>query len=224
MGEKCILVCKEFLQALSGISEKDKDSINYEEILNILNCIKLDYDCHLKIRFPHFIGHGDKSWFYCYEGDRDTYVEEYNKSVNKVDDFFICYMYDETYNIFNHLIIEPTFMGAWQAYLMSIATHFLPTAWHGGYSRRKMVFSSDEAYAIINKITYRKPENVPTLGDLRPHVSFEGNKATVKSCYWNQWSGLVQETVEIRFIDNRAYFLDSVQHERLVKYDCGIRY
>lgn len=225
MTEQYISICKKFIEVISGITEKDKKSIDYEVILNILDCLHLDDDCHLGIRFPHFHGHGDKSWFYCYEGEHDTYIEEYNNSVKDMDDFFICYLYDEPYNIFNHLTIEPTEKGAWQAYLMSIATHFLPTYGHGGYSRRKMVFSYEELRA--NKyelLLHVMPNAIPDFGDLSPSVVINDNLGVVKSHYWNMWCGLVRETVKIRFLNKKAYFLDPIQHETLFKYNCGIRF
>lgn len=225
MKEKCISVCNDFVKALSDIKEENKSRIDYDKILNILDCIHLEENYHLKVRFPHFRGHGDKSWFYCYKGDTDTYEEEYNNRVREVDDFIICYCYDEIHNIFNHLEIEPTYLGAWQAYLMSTATHFLPTCWHGGYSKRVLVFHSNDILERKSGLFWlERPDNIPDLGELPPSVTFNGNKAIVKACYWNSWSGLVRETVEIRFLGNRAYFLDSPQKEILFKYDCKIRY
>ncbi len=226
MTEQYILVCNDFLKALSDISEDHKESIDYGAILNILDCIHLEKGFHLKVRFPHFKSYGDKSWFYCYEGEHDIYEEEYNKSVKDVDEFFINYMYDETYNLFNHLIIDSTEMGAWQAYLMSIATHFLPTYWHGGYSRREMVFSDKdvEQKKFLFFLCRNKIKEIPVFGDLPPFVALDGNKAIIKSCYWNMWSGLVRETAEIRFLDKKAYFLEPARHEILFKYNCGIKF
>ena len=225
MKEKCISVCHDFLKVLSHIKEDNKDSIDYDNVLKILDCVHLEPNYHLKVRFPHCHGHGDKSWFYCYEGEYNTYEEEYNNRVKDTDSFFICYNYDDIYNIFNHLIIEPTYMGAWQAYLMSISTYFLPTWWHGGYSRREMVFHGNDICSRKGRfLWFPKPENLPTYGELSPSVAFVGNKAIVKACFWSPWKGLVRETVEIRFIGKRVLFLESPQHEVLFKYDCGTRY
>ena len=224
MAEDYISICNKFLQVLSEISKDENRDKERPEVLETLNCIRLDFDCHLKVRFAQHGGHGDKSWFYCYVGEHDSYVNAYEKRTKKSSSFFTCYNYDEIYNVFNHLLIEPSPMGAWQAYLMLIATHFLPTAWHGGYSKRSMIFTNDEYLKRINRVTYKKPKVIRNFEDLSPSVTFDGNNATVMCHYWSPWRGLVKESVPMTFIGGKAYFLDAEHRDVLVKYDCGIRF
>ena len=45
--------------------------------------------------------------------------------------------------IFDHLIVEPSCMGAWQGCLLHTLWHVLPLWWHSNYSARDYVFSKE---------------------------------------------------------------------------------
>lgn len=222
--EQYISIFNSYIELLSSLSKGESRVSDGSQILSVLNKIQMDNDCHLMIRYAHRGGHGDKSWLYCYKGDKDTYEEEYEKRMKDSLDFFVCYNYDEIFNVFNHVKVESSEMGAWQAYLLSVATHFLPTCGHGAYSKWTFMPSYEQLKAKIDRITFRKPQNVPVFEDLSPSVKIEGNKATISCCYWNNWGGLVRRTEQILFINNRAYFIEDGSREVLVKYDCGVRY
>ena len=50
----------------------------------------------------------------------------------------------------------------------------------------------------------------------------QGDKAKIHVCYWNDWKGLVRDTVEIDFEGNRAVLFERVKTEVLIEYNCGI--
>ena len=218
-------IANSFLNELDTI-KKENESKDYSYLLDILNCVRLDsITGKLRIRFANDNGFGDKSWFYCCEGQDDDYMYEYNKRMDDVNSFFEYYMNDDIYDVFNHLKIELSEMGAWQVYLLSRATHFLPVYWHGGYSRRSLVLSEDDIKEVpaFDFKMLRKIE-VSTKQDVSPSITIEGNTATVKCCYWNNWIGLARETVKIDFFNGKAYFLESPTVEVLFNYNCGIKY
>lgn len=45
------------------------------------------------------------------------------------------------------------------------------------------------------------------IGDILPGVELIGNMAKVRCCYWNEWEGLVRETVYINFNDRKKFVL-----------------
>lgn len=223
--EKYIDVAKSFVKELDAIKEEEKTK-DYSYLLDILNCIRFDsLTSNLRIRFAKDNGFGDKSWFYSFEGENDDYISEYNKRMDNVNSFFENYMYDDIYDVFNHLKIDFSEMGAWQAYLLSRATHFLPIYWHGGYSRRSLVLSKDDIKDVpAFDFKLLRTVEVSTNQNVSPSIAIEGNTATVRCCYWNNWRGLVRETVKIDFLDNKAYFLETPTLEVLFNYNCGIKY
>ena len=57
--------------------------------------------------------------------------------------------------------------------------------------------------------------------DLLPKVEINNDKALVTCCYWNNWEGLVRETVEINFTNNQSF---KVKTEIIYRHECGIRF
>ena len=225
LQEQIVNIGDTFIETLEEIHE-EKRKYDWSSILWLLDSVTLDDDYHLGLRFAGDNHFGDKSWFYCYQGTQDSYQEDYNKEekekYGKFHEFFACYSHEEIYDVFNHLKIEQTEMGAWQAYLISISSTLLPVFWHGAYFRRAFVFSAEhwKQLKLIQRYTHQ-PEQIHV--DVSPSVKMEGNKSIVSCCYWNNWQGLVRETVPITFHDGRACFLDQPSHETLIKYNCGFR-
>ena len=107
------------------------------------------------------------------------------------------------YELFNHLIIERSLMGAWQAYLLSISKRLPPCPRFG----TGPLFETEQlhGYYLLLKLLGR-PEPMITSDDLTPSVSWYGNHIKVSSCYWNNRRGLIRETVYFSFgKDNRVH-------------------
>ena len=61
--------------------------------------------------------------------------------------------------------------------------------------------------------------------DILPGVELIGNMAKVRCCYWNDWKGLVRETVSINFNDRKRIRINKeIESEVLYKYNRGIRF
>ena len=83
---------------------------------------------------------------------------------------------------------------------------------------RKYIFFREDLIKIdemdgidLSKFTY----------DLMPEVSIEGNVATVKCTWWNDWRGLVRETFTFTWDGDKATDIKS-EEKVLVAYDCKI--
>lgn len=86
-------------------------------------CFRLSpgYKLGLKIAEPgDYLG--DNSFFYIYEGNRNC----------------------KDWNVFDHLLVEKSEVGAWQAYLMYTSPRIMPAYWHGLYENSKFIFIEDD--------------------------------------------------------------------------------
>jgi hypothetical protein len=219
-------VCKQFVKEIEVIN-KNPYSKDLTAILNILNCLQLDDGWHWGLRYAEKTDFGDKSWFYCYHGEKDTYCEDYRKPIHSedgMDSFWKYYNYNPIYEIFKHTNVEKSEMGIWQAYLLSKATFLLPTWWHGAYSRRQFILCEEDtkrAGSIFVRLAERLI--IPNLNvDFKPEVIFDGVNATISCCFWNDWQGLFREIVRLSLIDGKVIFVDENDKEILYKYKSGI--
>ena len=113
-------------------------------------------------------------------------------------------------------------MGIWQGYLFSIAPTLLPTFWHGGYIRRKYIFSHKDLERI--RILYPQ-EKAPLYGIkdvVSPKVKMRGAEGTIECCYWNEWQGLVRETLKVTYANDTIMSFERTKEEVLYEYNCGI--
>ena len=204
--EEYISIAREFIQEIEVISKTRRpDNAN---VLSILSSLSLDDGWNLGIRFAEYEDYGDKSWFYCYQGDRDTYIEDYRKRVEAGNDrglnyFFQCESYAPVYELFNHLRVECSPMGAWQAYLLSEAPSLLPSIWHGAYHARDFVFCKDDIHFWLFMKDVKKAE---VVDDFALSVELEGNTATITCYYWNYHRGFFQDTAKLNISDGKVSF------------------
>ena len=202
-----------------------KDDGNVYRLFHVLTAIKLRENCHFGLRLAKSMDFGDKSWFYCYRDEADPYKENVTDPIDSDEAFFSCYDKSEIYKIFDYLIIEENEMGAWQAYLLSNATTLLPTTWHGGYIKRQYVFEAEDLNKERFHVLSFRPK-IDCIDDyvVVPAVNISGTKAVVTCCYWNNWEGLVRETVNINMNQGRFHFDIPKSKEVLYKYKCGIMF
>ena len=182
---------------------------NIGSLFSVLNCLSLKQGYHLGLKLAGEVGIGDESYFYTYQGDDPI-------------DFLNCRVPDSGI-LFKDIIVEPSVMGAWQAYLLYISPTILPTFWHGGYIRREFFFDRENFKGITSHWTRGKVDiklnQIP-----QPTVEMRGIVSAVVTCpYWNDWMGLVLETVDVDFCRDGTISLRS--HKKvLYEYDCGICY
>ena len=179
------------------------DGYNHD-VLSILD--ELTFNGILKIHFAQHVGRGDNSWFYIDTG-HSTKALEKKLLIEKADA-----AYSE--------------MSAWQIYLLTTASTVLPAFWHGNYTKRQYVFSKSDISNLsgfYRENMFSKVDVSNIADDILPRVELIGNMAKVRCCYWNDWKGLVRETVSINFNDRKNIRInEEVESEILYKYSCGV--
>ena len=113
-------------------------------------------------------------------------------------------------------------MGAWHAFLLSIAYTLLPTVWHGGYERRTYILSIQDLHALFNGHGIELQQSM--IENLLPNVrrGIADEEYVVECCYWNDWKGLVREKVLVEYERNHIDYIEDAGSEVWFQYDCGI--
>lgn len=197
---------------------RDSNHPDKSYLFETLNCMQLEEGYSLGLRLAEHHGMGDKSWFYTYSklrGPRDY--------LNKLS--WVRAQFESPIQM-DHLLVQKNEMGAWQAYLYSIAVTMLPVFWHGGYYVRKYVFTHSELkdIGIIFMNCIEDPVLYGIKDKISPEVFLQGDKAVIKVCYWNDWVGLVRDTVEIVFMGNQIMSFEPINTEVIYEFNCGICY
>lgn len=165
----------------------------------------------------------DQSWFHCYQGKEEPVMRRpYNSEKWRDYDSDNMLYLRFTFEMFNHLTIEQSAMGAWQAYLLCVSKTLLPFSGSLYYTQRELVLNYEQLqrFHVWAKIARQLWD---IKADVSPYVSINGNQAIVSCCYWNMWSGLVRENVPITFENDKVKIGDFSQ-EVLYKYNCGWKF
>lgn len=202
-------------KALEFVSKKDeivkiKSQEAIDSLFSVLDCLSLRIGYRLGLKLAGEVGIGDESWFYTYQGEDPI-------------DTFSCRV-PQSSVLFKDIIVEQSVMGAWQAYLLYISPAILPTFWHGGYIRREFFFDRKNYKGIISSWAERNGNVDIKLDQIpQPSVEMGEGKAVVSCPYWNDWRGLVLETVNVQFKSDGGVVL--IPHSKvLYEYNCGICY
>lgn len=129
--------------------------------------------------------------------------------------------------IWNYIKAEDDIVGAWQAYLLYRMGHILPLFWHALYGRRTYLYSETDVANIVpitkKDATFIRDSVKPLITG--PNVIKDTNgKYYVSCCYWSDFAGLIQETVEVTItFDNNVSFKD-IATKTLFEYKCRIRF
>ena len=228
--EQLIKVGTAYVDALNSLSMDHPEKVAH--ILDILDCVHPEPGYHLGIYIKkpspneaptHMC---DQAWFICYRGNHPPITRmpyrRKNRGVYNYGD--MCYL-RFTFDFFNHLSIEPTAMGAWQAYLLSIAKTLLPFSGGLYYTKRKLIFSHEQLKDIFLLFHWeRMPELANLKADVSPSVQIKNKQAVVSCCHWNDWGGLIRESAKITFFNGKVYLLEDYDEQVLFKYNCGIRF
>ena len=182
--------------------EKIVHERKYQEILVCLNKIQETGDRKLNVQECEEKGIGDESKLYIElnDGKRD-------------------------YEIFKHLIVEDSPMGAWQAYWLYSLWHILPMFWHGLYGRRDYLFQFEDVFGIKLEKDANPADRDKLLDiDLSPEVIGENGDYYVSCCYWTQFGGLIREHVYVNIKWNKVVEIKEFLSETKYEYDCGYCY
>ena len=197
----------EFVSKINGIV-RNKSQENIDSLFSVLDCLSLQPGYRLGLKLAGEVGIGDESWFYTYQGENPV-----NTSSCRVPD---------SSRLFKNIIVEQSAMGAWQAYLLYISPTILPTFWHGGYIRREFFFDREKYKGITSSWAGGNVDM--KLSQIPQSIVDMGEGMAVVSCpYWNDWGGLILETVEVKFNPDGTVSL--TPHSKvLYEYHCGICY
>jgi hypothetical protein len=188
----------------SVISEATQDCEDKGEMFYALKSLSLPEPYKIGLSKAKQEGHGSISHLYIYSDGDDLNDTE----------------------IFNYIQVEKSRIGAWQAYLLETCYTILPLFWHGCYNSRKFIFTEED----INEIPLLSTRDLSSLADIiYPSVDFiDANTASVKCCWWNEWNGLVRESVLVKYDGNKVSFVDPSypikRRETLIPYECGLRF
>lgn len=199
-----------YMEVLDRIAA-EKDQKDKSVLFETLDSMRLEDGFSLGIRLAEDEGIGDESWFYIYRKDGKIVYDDIPEPLDGEGGFGM-----------NHVFVEKTKMGAWQTYLFSIASTVLPTFWHGGYIRRTYIFKHDDLKDVITTHNLGEAPLYGIKDDIQPKVKIRGNEATVQCCYWNEWEGLVRETMLVKFSEGTVLSIERKDNEVLFEYDCGI--
>ena len=175
---------------------------NYPMILKLLPYLSLPEGTSLHVEQCNQQGHGDIS---------KLYVETPEGSID--------------YNIWDYISVEHSVEGAWNAYILYNLWHVLPMFWHALYERRFFLFFQ-EFTGFVDCLNKKDTESVRTAlkqNYTSPDVVYANEAFYVSCCYFTNFGGLIQETIEIKLNNGKASFLE-IERKTLFEYDCGIRY
>jgi len=122
------------------------------------------------------------------------------------------------YQIWDYVNVEDNEKSVWEAYLLYTLWHSLPLCQHGLYAKRTYFYDTDDI-----GFKDKTMETSIKQSFVAPQVVKGANKYYVICCYWSNFGGFKQETVEIILNNGKASFKD-IENKTLYKYDCGIRF
>ena len=179
-----------------------QDEKNYPLIMTILHKLSLPEGSSLLVEKCKQQGIGDRSNLFI-ETPKGTY----------------------DYSIWDYISVEKSAEGAWNAYLLDNLWHVLPMFWHALYDRRYYLFFPE----FTDYIECLQKEDTQTLRKVlkqhvtSPDVVVADGKFYVSCCYFTNFGGLIQETVEITINNGKASF-HSIEEKTLFEYNCGIMF
>ncbi len=220
--EDFIRVARRYIEEIDVIANTSKRDLS--QVLSILNCLRISEGWKLGVRFAEFEDYGDKSWFYCYQGETDTYAEDYRNYVETgntsgMNYFFQCENFDPIFEIFQHINVEKSPMGAWQAYLLSEATALLPCIWHGAYGSRKFIFSKED---ITSWLFLKDVKRNDVDENFAPQISMDGDVAIISCYYLNTFRGLFYDKATLVFSGSKVSFSKNRIDKLIYKSRCEL--
>ncbi|MBR6417630.1 MAG: ADP-ribosylglycohydrolase family protein [Bacteroidales bacterium] len=208
-------VARSYIEAISNIA-KDETQKDKSYLFKTFDAMSLEEGYTLGLKYPAIRGLGDVSELYTYrigqEEEKETEQENTPDELNE----------EKEPNPFEHIQVEPTEKGFWQAYFFFNAPTLLPTFWHGEYNRCTYIFSHKDLGALTPMSTLREGPLYAIKQVLSPKVTIHGNEGIIECYYWNEWQGLMRETMKITFSGKTIISTKIVDRRNLFPYDCGI--
>lgn len=208
-----ISVALAFKSMLSDIAHGIKEA---DEILPILNRIVLDDNCHIGYRPVNYSNgeSGDNANLYWYEGNEWENGRESRHSDRCIYRLLAPEIKSPQNTVFSHLSVEKSELGVWQVYLLSISSTMLPAFWHGNYFTRFIILSKDD----VKQIRPEGKGSIRVWADVSPKVWIKEDMAFVSCCYWNDWDGVVRETIAFKYEENHITRIEMMKEKKLYRY------
>jgi len=161
------------------------------------------------------------------KGRRDLFIHVAEQTGTGDNSYFYVDKDQRTENLFNYLSVNNGLLGVWELYLLMSSSTIMPCFWHGAYNQRRFIFSGEQL-AQIDAFNGRDISLVDKNAELSPSatlVESPGNAGAtyeIKCCYWNDWNGLMRETVRITIDQGSVKSYEVVNDFPIYKYDCGM--
>jgi hypothetical protein len=205
---------RELHDLIAPENECQKYSHDPAKVLEILDRITISEGktlrCHLVKGYIHD-SIGDNSYLYV----NDCETPEAEARISFIDDTW------------KNICVEPGAMGIWQVYLLMTAIHVMPFWWHGGYDRRFFIFSP----ADLKKIPNYQGFDFSGIDESKLQLEVKFTQWTDRECmgmisstYWNDWCGLIRETVSIKMFGDKIAAYVPVFNEVLLKFESLVCY
>lgn len=129
-----------------------------------------------------------------------------------------------------HLDIEDTGQGYFEAVVMQIMARQFYLSWHANYNDAEIVCDKDAAKAIVEQINAgdfgmemdaRQKAQVLAMTNIEPVVKLTSGSAIVEVVIFTKWGGFYRQTYTI----SRSFpHTIEMKEENLVEYQCGIMF
>lgn len=170
----------------------------------------LKFDGEVKVYLAQEIGSGDTSCFYVGDSPKP---ERYQLPTSEKE--------------FHAVKANISEEAAWEFVLLLTSPGVMSVFWHGGYERREYIYCPADLDRIVviddDKPLFRTHDisNLKTAGIL-PSVKMDGNIADVTFSYWNDWEGLIRNTIRIKWNGDRIASAEFINKEILYKFKCDL--
>ncbi|MBQ1780957.1 MAG: hypothetical protein II001_05950 [Bacteroidales bacterium] len=189
---------------------RNEDLTTKDSLFEVLDHIRLKDGYHLGLKLAEKKGMGDDSWFYTYKGEdplkNGTADIEMLREKRK-------YIYDD-------LIVEQTNMGAWQTYLLFMSPSVLPLWWHANYMGRIYFFDRDNFKGIFPFCCDPVPLKIQDIP--HPSVTKRNGHFFVRCPNWNDWEGLVRDSLNVSFDKDGNISINDFKRKVLYEFHSGV--
>ena len=188
---------------------RNEDLVTKDSLFEVLDHIQLKDGCHIGLRLAEKKGMGDDSWFYTYKG------EDPLKNGIAIET-----LREKRGEIYDDLIVEQTKMGVWQAYLLFLSPTVLPLWWHANYKGRLYFFDRDNFKGIFPFCCDPVPLKIQDIPE--PSVTKWKDHFIVRCPNWNDWEGLVLNSVNVYFEEDGSISFDNFKRKMLYEFHSGV--
>lgn len=216
----------DILQELPWLQIKDGYELDAYEVGSFYGSILKPYCCKVGAEEP-----------YLPVKDKETYIP-YNDSL-RIKNRISWNDVDTIPSVLSYFDIPFTETGILQAWMLQNLSDFMPKMWHANYGTKYFLFDVDMFRTLF-------PDSVGTpnslsgclargrlkvndkirnmeLGNLLPKILIKGDSAVLTYTYWNDWRGLICESVNVLKEGNTISF-SAPEQDVVIKHECDIMF